>query len=283
MLGSGRLALSETLERSIFTCHQIFALFNGVSSVTLIDGERVLLALEGEQLITGLQVGSVMPEGTLAREALRTGRRVLREVATVDSKFGFGYSGIGIPIRDDAGEIVGALAFTSPLEKREILRDTAAQLKEMSSQTDAASREIAGAAGDLAEALRALSVQAAETQKDVGAISDVTGLIKQIAGQTNLLALNAAIEAARVGEQGRGFAVVAEEVRKLAQSTGESVKDISQKLQNIIGAFDTIVRNVARLEELAQNQAASTEEINASMSEIAAGAEKVREVANELV
>jgi methyl-accepting chemotaxis protein len=135
----------------------------------------------------------------------------------------------------------------------------------------------------LAEALRTLSVQAAETQKDVAAISDVTGLIKQIAGQTNLLALNAAIEAARVGEQGRGFAVVAEEVRKLAQSTGESVKDISQKLQNIIGAVDAMVRDVARLEELAQNQAASTEEIHASMSEIAAGAEKVRKVANELV
>jgi hypothetical protein len=277
------LALSETLERAIYTCRQIFALFNGVSSVTLIDGERVLLALEGEQLKTGLEVGSVMPEGTLAREAFRTGSRVLREVATVDSKFGFGYSGIGIPIRDDAGEVVGALAFTSPLEKREILRDTAAQLKEMSFQTDAASREIAGAAGELAEALRTLSAQAAEAQKDVGAISDVADLIKQIAGQTNLLALNAAIEAARVGDQGRGFAVVAEEVRKLAQSTGDSVKDISQKLQSIIGAVDVIVRDVARLEELAQNQASSTEEINASMSEIAAGAEKVREVANELV
>ncbi len=277
------MALSETLERAIYTCRQIFALFNGVSSVTLIDGERVLLALEGEQLKTGLEVGSVMPEGTLAREAFRTGSRVLREVATVDSKFGFGYSGIGIPIRDDAGEVVGALAFTSPLEKREILRDTAAQLKEMSFQTDAASREIAGAAGELAEALRTLSAQAAEAQKDVGAISDVADLIKQIAGQTNLLALNAAIEAARVGDQGRGFAVVAEEVRKLAQSTGDSVKDISQKLQSIIGAVDVIVRDVARLEELAQNQASSTEEINASMSEIAAGAEKVREVANELV
>ncbi len=49
----------------------------------------------------------------------------------------------------------------------------------------------------------------------------------KIASQTNLLALNAAIEAARVGEAGRGFAVVAEEVRKLAEESGNAAKNIS--------------------------------------------------------
>lgn len=72
-------------------------------------------------------------------------------------------------------------------------------------------------------------------------INQIIDMITQIAKQTNLLALNAAIEASRAGEHGKGFAVVAEEVRELAEQSGESAKQIFDLVKEIQkAATDTV-------------------------------------------
>jgi len=72
----------------------------------------------------------------------------------------------------------------------------------------------------------------ADITRTAGEISRAVKVIQEIAQQTNLLSLNAAIEAAKAGQQGKGFAVVAEEVRKLAERSGASAKEIGTLLQD---------------------------------------------------
>lgn len=84
----------------------------------------------------------------------------------------------------------------------------------------------------------------AELGRHSHTIGQIVSTITSLASQTNLLALNAAIEAARAGEAGKGFAVVAEEVRKLAEQSGEAAKQVSEIISMIQSETDNAVKTM---------------------------------------
>ncbi|GAA4717408.1 methyl-accepting chemotaxis protein [Brevibacillus fulvus] len=122
----------------------------------------------------------------------------------------------------------------------QLSEQTAEQSNQGKFMVDAASQQMTEIQDSVQQSAQVVE-QLGEYSKQIGGIVE---LISSIAGQTNLLALNAAIEAARAGEHGKGFAVVADEVRKLAEQSSESAKQITDVISVIQTNIDLAIQSM---------------------------------------
>ncbi|EJR26122.1 methyl-accepting chemotaxis protein [Bacillus mycoides] len=121
-------------------------------------------------------------------------------------------------------------------------------------------------------------------------VEHIVSVVSEIASQTNLLALNASIEAARAGEHGRGFAVVAEEVRKLADESDHSARNISQLLRNMQDEVQQVALKMTEQVKTAKEEAKRGEatelilkEMSSSVMEVADATKQISSYMNEQV
>ncbi|HEX7885944.1 MAG TPA: methyl-accepting chemotaxis protein [Phenylobacterium sp.] len=189
-------------------------------------------------------------------------------------------------IRSGGGEISGAADDLSQRTERQAatLEQTAAALDEItatvqrSAQGAAQSREAVTAAKTEAERSGDVVSRAVTSMTGIEAsareISQIIGVVDEIAFQTNLLALNAGVEAARAGDAGKGFAVVASEVRALAQRSAESAKQIKSLISTSTAQVAEGVNLVGETGQALHRIVAHVDEVSKLVSEIAASAKE---------
>ncbi len=180
----------------------------------------------------------------------------------------------------------------------------ASEVEEKAKQSDELSLEMVQALGQstrvftsLIQGIQTLAKENENSMQNVQKLEErmkqvehIVSVVSEIASQTNLLALNASIEAARAGEHGRGFAVVAEEVRKLADESDHSARNISQLLRNMQEEVQQVALKMTEQVKTAKEEAKRGEatelilkEMSSSIMEVADATKQISGYMNEQV
>lgn len=255
-------------------------MFDDNISICIMDTEKCIYYHPAKDLDLKMNVGDPF-ELEQGREVLEKG--IIKKEIVPKSYFGVEFKTSCYPIKDLNNNIVGIIALSISLDKRNNLLEISDNLVNSMSQIGQGVTDINKGSQDLAEMDSKLVKEIEDAENHVKDSEEIVSIIKEIAAQTNLLGLNASIEAARAGEYGKGFSVVAKEIRKLSNSSKESVEKINTIIKDIIVSIDDISKNIVKTNNIAQQQSSSIEEITSSIEEINSTAKKLEGMARNVL
>lgn len=250
------------------------------AGVTLTDREKFLLYKAGQRLDLKVPHHAPVKPGSGVYRAIHEKRRI--DMRFDASLYGIPYTSTAVPVYNDKAEVIGAIAITQSIERQEQMKVIAGQLLDSITTLASTVQEISAQSEEIATISRSASDLAAKAQTRIKETDSILGLIRDISGQTNLLGLNAAIEAARVGEQGRGFGVVADEIRKLATSSSDSVKQIDAIIKAIQGDSSINHQQMIQIDGAIAQVSQAITQTAGTTQELAAVVQRLEKIAEEL-
>ncbi len=273
--------MSEKLEYFIDFLPYIQKMVGDECTFGISDREKYIAYLPGKDLIFPLKAGDIIKAGSMADKVLTGGQQITNAVGK--EVFGVPYMGIGIPIKDINGKVIGSLVGGMPVTVQEEVNSLIERMTDDLEVFELSTTNIAASIQEFAATINNLSDSTEFIRTKMNIVNSILGLIKDISDQTHLLGLNAAIEAARAGEHGRGFNVVADEIRKLATRSKVSLKQINVELADVITSMDEISTNIQQAAAASEEQASTSQEISKAAMDLKDNSQKIFDASKKLL
>ncbi|MDD2401405.1 MAG: methyl-accepting chemotaxis protein [Clostridia bacterium] len=241
--------------------------------IVICDSEKWISYKPANTLDIRINIGDIVPKNSVAFEAMKTKKRIIKEVD--ESECGTNYIAVGVPLMDEDRNILGAAMCFEKVEHRDILVSIAKEISKYLKNFQGTVQEISAEAQELSATSDELQTATEDATVKVESTSGILDTVKQIAKRTNLIGLNASIEAARVGKYGRGFTVVANEVRNLSQMTNKSTGEIGDIVSSIKDTINSINIAMKMVNEVSRSQAEKLSGINGILDEFSSLTEKL--------
>lgn len=234
-------------------------------SVAITNREAFIYNQPCAELPVTCNLGEPFPDGNTPSMVMKTGEKIVREVS--EKVYGIPFKSYAIPLKED-GRVVGCLMIAKSITVIKNSKEAIANLSDEIEQVTMAVNEIADGVQKSSESNhevhRLMGALLEETEK----MNHILTAINKLSNSTKILGLNASIESARAGAAGRGFSVVAKEIERLSSSTTQSAKEIGDMLGSIELQLNNISEKSKDTTDTFMQQAASLEEIAATMENL---------------
>lgn len=245
--------------------------------VAVTDTTTFLAYRPGDTIDLNTKIGSKLSIEEPLHKTIKSGKGYI--TITPKEIYGIPFKAITYPIKNENGIVIGAIGLSKSLRKESEVEEASETLFASLQQTNAKIEEIHMDSENIFKQIGSMVENVKRTEKQIQGSCEILNLIQGMASQTRLLGLNASIEAARAEKYGRGFAVVAGEMKKLAQSSGDSSKEVSKTLVEMKASIIETIKSVKQVQAVAEGQRSAIKEVTEALEEIVMSAQSLHNLA----
>jgi predicted transcriptional regulator YheO len=271
---------NEVLNAFNLVIPYLHVFFDDEASIAVSDTEKYLKNVGSAGLSLKTEPNAPVPAGGAAYKAMKEGRTIINAIPK--EIYGIAFKSYSVPVKGKSGKVEGCLCIAKSLKNRD-------NLLELSKELSSALQQISEIVNKFAESLQTVQEMNVDTAKKVDtAIQTVSStdkifeFINQVTSQTDLLGINASIEATRAGAEGRGFKVIAQEIRKLSETSRESVNKIYNMLNAINKSVDDICTTTSKSQAITASYTDAFSGIVASVDRLTCSAKNLETMADKV-